>query len=66
VWEQGKKHLSNISTQSVHFTLTRLATAVGDEGSPAQASSHLVLKPFQALVTDLPVRLGVQSNPKQS
>jgi len=34
---------------------------VGDGGSPAQASSHPVLQPFQALVTDPPVRLGIQS-----
>ena len=34
---------------------------VGGGGNPAQASSHPVLQPFSALVTDPPVSLGVQS-----
>ncbi len=55
VWEQ-EKHLSNKSTYTID---TRLC----NRGSnPAPASSHPVLQPFPALVTDPLVRLAVQSN----
>uniref|UniRef100_A0A8C1RUF2 Protein shisa-5 n=1 Tax=Cyprinus carpio TaxID=7962 RepID=A0A8C1RUF2_CYPCA len=49
------------SIQHKHMTLQQGRGREGCRGNPAQASSHPVLQPFSALVTDPLVRLAVQS-----
>ncbi len=63
VWEQEKNTSATLAHNQYNMNTQDLQQrrGVGDGGNPAQASSHPVLQPFSALVTDPPVRLGVQS-----